>query len=62
MNINRTVERFLRDHNMPATKFGRLAAKDPRLVLDMRMGREPGAPMRERLLAFMSRYNQDAAI
>ncbi len=61
MNINRTVERFLRDHNMPATKFGRLAAKDPRLVLDMRMGREPRLSMRQRLIAFMNAYNLDAA-
>ncbi|MEM6476941.1 MAG: hypothetical protein AAF687_12310 [Pseudomonadota bacterium] len=35
----RTVETFLKEHDMPATKFGRLAAHDPRFVLDLRMGR-----------------------
>jgi hypothetical protein len=34
----RTIETFLRTHNLPATKFGRLAAHDPRFVLDLRMG------------------------
>jgi hypothetical protein len=62
MNINRTVERFLRDHDMPATKFGRLAAKDPRLVLDMRMGREPRTSLCNRLIAFMSAYNPNAIL
>jgi hypothetical protein len=56
MNINRTVEHFLRDHDMPATKFGRLAAHDPRLVLDMRMGREVRPAMHQKLVAFMTRY------
>ena len=37
MHINRLVERFLREKDLPPTKFGRLAARDPRLVLDMRM-------------------------
>ncbi len=62
MNINRTVEIFLRNHNMPATKFGRLAAQDPRLVLDLRMGRELGPSMRQRIIAFMNAYNLDAAL
>ncbi len=56
MNINRTVERFLRDSDMPATKFGRLAAHDPRLVLDMRMGREVGPALREKILTFIKSY------
>ncbi len=37
----RDVEKFMREHDMPATKFGRLAAHDPRFVLDLRMGRIP---------------------
>ncbi len=37
----RKVEKFLRRHDMPATKFGRLAIGDPRFVLDLRMGRIP---------------------
>ena len=58
MHINRKIERFLIQYNMPATKFGRLAAKDPRLVLDMRNGRELRAPMVARVVAFMTVYAQ----
>ncbi len=53
MHINRRVERFLREYNMPPTKFGRLAAHDPRLVLDMRMGREIRPEMIEKLEFFI---------
>jgi 2,4-dienoyl-CoA reductase-like NADH-dependent reductase (Old Yellow Enzyme family) len=58
MHINRTVERFLREHDIPATKFGRMAARDPRLVLDMRMGRELGSAMTQRLMDFMGNYDR----
>jgi hypothetical protein len=56
MHINRRVERFLRDKQMPPTKFGRLAAHDPRLVLDMRMGRQVRPETAQRLSAFMDSY------
>ena len=57
MHINRRVERFLREHNMPPTKFGRLAAHDPRLVLDMRMGREIRSEMTEKLEFFITSFS-----
>jgi hypothetical protein len=56
MHINRLVERFLREQDMPPTVFGRQAARDPRLVLDMRMGREVRSEMAERLMQYMARY------
>lgn len=56
MHINRLVERFLREQQLPPTKFGRLAARDPRLVLDMRMGREIRPEMEQLLRNFMQRY------
>jgi hypothetical protein len=56
MHINRLVERFLREQNLPPTKFGRLAARDPRLVLDMRMGREIRPEMEQLLRNFMQQY------
>jgi len=37
----RKIERFLSAHAMPRTRFGRLAAHDPRFVDDLRNGREP---------------------
>jgi len=52
----RKVEHFLREHDMPATKFGRLAAHDPRFVLDLRMGRIPRAATEARTLRWMADY------
>ena len=40
----RSVEIFLTRHGMSATQFGRDAADDPRLVSDLRAGREPRPP------------------
>ena len=54
MYINREIEKFLIEQEMPATKFGRLAAHDPRLVLDIRMGREIRPPMIKKLQNFMA--------
>lgn len=52
----RTIETFLRQHEMPATKFGRLAAHDPRFVLDLRMGRTPRANTEARIRRWMTEY------
>jgi len=52
----RKVEKFLREHDMAATKFGRLAAHDPRFVLDLRMGRIPRAATEKRTLQWMAEY------
>jgi len=52
----RKVEKFLREHDMPATKFGRLAAHDPRFVLDLRMGRIPRQKTEARTLKWMAEY------
>ena len=57
----RTIEIFLRTHAMPATKFGRLAAHDPRFVLDLRMGRTPRRETELRTRAWMQGYNDRAA-
>lgn len=40
---------------MPATKFGRLAVRDPRLVHDLRRGRQPGRRMTARVRGFIQR-------
>lgn len=57
----RNIENFLRDHAMPATKFGRLAAHDPRFVLDLRMGRTPRRDTELRTRAWMQGYTDGAA-
>ena len=55
MGVHRRIEKFLRATDMPPTKFGRLAVSDPRLVQDLRRGREPGARMVARIDAFLAR-------
>lgn len=52
----RKIEKFLRQHDMPPTKFGRLAAHDPRFVLDLRNGREPRETTERRVEHFMNKY------
>lgn len=56
----RTIEIFLRQHKMAATKFGRLAAHDPRFVLDLRMGRIPRSGTEARVRRWMERYTPEA--
>lgn len=58
MQINRSIERFLREHDLPPTKFGRLAVRDPRLVPDMRNGRQMRDGTRARIEDFMQRYSK----
>jgi hypothetical protein len=54
----RQIERFLRETDMPWTKFGRLAAHDPRFVEDLRNGRVPRPATRERIEQFMITYRE----
>jgi hypothetical protein len=56
MHINRRIERFLILYNYPASKFGRIVASDPRLVADIRRGRELRADMIAKADAFMDHY------
>ena len=55
----RSIEKFLRQHDMPATKFGRLAAHDPRFVLDLRMGRIPRPGTEARIRKWMDNYHPE---
>lgn len=52
----RHIEKFLRETDMPATRFGRLATHDPRFVLDLRMGREPRDRTEQRIRGFMAGF------
>jgi hypothetical protein len=54
MSVHREIEKFLRATDMPPTKFGRLAVRDPRFVLDLRLGREPGPQITARVRAFLA--------
>ena len=52
----RDIERFLRHTGLAPTTFGRLSAADPRLVFDLRNGREPRKGMRLRVEHFMNTF------
>jgi hypothetical protein len=54
------IQKFLRRTGMPATKFGRLAVNDPRLVRDLRNGREPRARTVARIEAFLAAQGSNA--
>jgi hypothetical protein len=60
MDMLRRIERHLRRFDIAPTRFGRDAAGDPRLVLDMRNGREPGPRMLERINRFIDRHEAGA--
>ena len=53
MQLLREIEKFLRDSNTPAARFGRDAVRDPRFAFDLRNGREPRARTVERVRAFL---------
>lgn len=47
------IEKYLRATGMSASLFGRQAAKDPKLVFDLRNGRTPGGSLSRRVCTFM---------
>jgi hypothetical protein len=56
----RQIEKFLSEQAMPWTRFGRLAAHDPRFVADLRNGRNPRPQTEKRIVAFMAQYREAA--
>jgi len=61
MSTLRTIERFLKRTGMAPTAFGRQAARDPRLVFDLRSGRELTDRMKRRLEHFMNIFDGKSA-
>ncbi len=61
MHLLREIEKFMRETDMPWTKFGRLSVSDPRFVEDLRNGREPGKNISLRVEHFMSKWRSDHA-
>ncbi len=57
MSLLLTIERCLRRHGMTPTRFGRDAVHDPRLVFDLRRGRELRPQTAARVLAYVDRLN-----
>ena len=53
MQLLREVERFLRNSEIPAARFGREVMHDPRFVFDLRKGREPRLETVSRVRAYL---------
>ena len=56
------IEQYLRKTGMRASNFGREAAKDPRLVFDLRQGREPGRRIVRKVHDYMEERGTDPVI
>ncbi len=54
MHLRKQIEAYLKASGTPATRFGREAVRDPRLVHDMRRGREIGPRVAKRIIAFIA--------
>ena len=54
MHLLHRIERHLRRSGISATRFGRDAVGDPRLVHDIRKGREPRPPTVKRIADHIS--------
>lgn len=53
------IEVFLSESAMPPSVFGRAAVHDPRLVSDLRGGREAGLDVQCRVEHFMNKWRAD---
>lgn len=53
MSLLKRVEEELRRTGVAASRFGREVAGDPRLVHDMRRGRQLGGKLRSRVESYM---------
>lgn len=53
MTLLRDIERYLHRTGVAETTFGRRVVNDPRLVGDLRRGREPGPQLVRRVRAAM---------
>lgn len=56
MSLLTIIDRYLHAARMPVTTFGRRAVGDPRLVLDLRRGRQPGPDMCTRIQRFIGEH------
>ena len=54
MTLLHTIEHCLRTYRIPPSRFGRDAAGDPRLVFDLRRGREPRPATEARVRAVIA--------
>ena len=53
VHLLREVEKFLRQSEVPPTRFGKNAMGDPRFVFDLRNGRDPRPQTVARVRAYL---------
>jgi hypothetical protein len=58
MLIDDRIEKFLKQSAIPPSQFGRMVARDPRLVHDMRNGRRLGPVMVARVDRFIAAHEK----
>lgn len=61
-SILEAIEAFLRRSGMAPTRFGRDAARDPRIVSDLREGRKISDRVRRRLAHFIASHEREALL
>jgi 2,4-dienoyl-CoA reductase-like NADH-dependent reductase (Old Yellow Enzyme family) len=54
-SLLRQIENHLRQTGMTPTRFGRESVRDPRLVHDLKNGREPGRSICARVIAYLGK-------
>lgn len=60
MHLLSTIERYLRQSGVPATRFGREAMADPGFVASLRRGREPREATIRRVAAYLATVRDTA--
>ena len=60
MYLMRRIELFLQRAGMPPTRFGREAVGDPRLVTDLKNGRELRETTAARIVAWLDEQERQA--
>lgn len=54
MSLLVKIDRYCRATGLKPSRFGRLAVRDPRLIHDLRLGRQVGPALAARVEAFMA--------
>jgi hypothetical protein len=57
--LKRRIEHFLKRTRMTPTQLGMAAARDPRLIFQIRKGRAVRPPMESKILAYLDRVEQE---
>jgi hypothetical protein len=61
MSLLHAIEVCLRISQIPPSRFGRDSVRDPRLVHDLRRGRQPGRRMEQRVRKHIEQLMQSTA-